>query len=153
MEVSRLLSPAAGPVAVTGEPALVVVIVAFVPGAAAEPELALPRRVADTRVPAFSLLLIELSLLTMAALADAEVDRLGRPKCVDVRGSLLLEPEPLDDPMDDSPLTRRGMMLPPPLAAPIPSLLRGRYRAASRSCVNPIVPRLGVAATSIKADD
>jgi len=74
----------------------------------------------------------------------------------DVLGRRLLdtEPEPDDDPLERvleivliidpeaSPLTRLGM-------AVAPSLERGRYNIASRSCVAVMAVRRGLAATSM----
>ncbi len=80
--------------------------------------------------------------------AEVAEERLGLLKWVDVRGSRLLEPaDPTE--ADVSPLARRGMLVP----LGIPSLLRGRYSAASRSWVTETADRFGVAATSIYADD
>ena len=106
--------------------------------------------------PWFSLLLIELSLRPRLNIdpvgAVVALDRLGRGYDVDVRGSLLLAAAPFVGPNDEeveSPLTRRGI----PVAAPMPSRLRGRYSAASRSWAMATAVRFGVAATSMNAED
>lgn len=91
----------------------------------------------------FSLLLNTLWLLVeeVGSLAD------GRAKTPEFRGSLLLPVAEMLPPI--SPLTRRGSedtgML-------LPSRLRGRYTAESRSCVRGTADRrLGLAATSMYA--
>lgn len=93
----------------------------------------------------FSLFESTLSLREML-----ELLRLGLPAYMfDVRDNRLLCPGDCVT-TGVSPLTRRGIEL---TGIPEPSLLLGRYSAASRLCVMVTADRLGLDATSIKVDD